>query len=123
VLSKYFYWLGLTRASDTADFTFVDGSIVHPNTSASPYAHWDWMYYTTRNFSMQCGMARFNSSYDYFLGGWPITALTLCLSMTLSEPMCANLQATSLLCTMPATTQPAQIGGTGSMGKQLCQPR
>ena len=70
VLTKYFYWLGVERADDTSDFTFADASYVHPNTSASPYAHWDWMYYSTRNFSSQCGMARYNSSFDYFLGGW-----------------------------------------------------
>jgi hypothetical protein len=56
------------READGAPFTFVDGTLVHPNTSASPYAHWDWQYYSSRNISAQCGTARFNTSFDYFLG-------------------------------------------------------
>ena len=71
VLTKYFYWIGLSRTNDTTDFTFVDGSAVHPNTSAVPYAHWDWVSYSSRNISGQCGTARYNTSFDYYLGAWP----------------------------------------------------
>jgi hypothetical protein len=79
----------------------VDGSFVHPNTSASPYAHWDWMYYSTRNFSSQCGVARYNTSFDYFLGGllWSEIrpSLLACLVVSQRPP-----RATFMLWRMPA---------------------
>ena len=67
-LTQLVYWLGIQRRSERFPFAFLDNAVLAQNVSNEPYAHWNWLYPGKRQYPYHCGVARYSTMYDWFVG-------------------------------------------------------
>ena len=68
--TDYYYWIGLKRTNATGPFEFTSGGSAGVPQFATnvPYAHWNWLYPGKRQYPYHCGVARYSTMYDWFVG-------------------------------------------------------